>query len=362
MNLDERGRRAAGGIRRAVGEPDAAWDVDADPFERFERTRRARRRGQRVASGVVAIAVAAAATVFVVTTLTPSDDGTPAAGALPPGTILYGEWDQRTSLAHWYTIATDGSQRMDLGIDASCASWFPDGNRILVTNDAEFTPTSPLRPAVIEPDGSSLRLLDAVDDPDLNLGCGDVSPDGTRIVLEGFGNEDNERNGIYSVRASDGGGLVRLTTGFDGPPSYSPDGSQVVFMRTRPGIQPDGAGALFVVNAGGGRPVRITPWGTSFLDNAWSPDGEWIAFQRPYGQLFLVHPDGSRMHRVPLELPEGAGARQASWSPDGDWIVFSMQQDRGATIWAVRPDGSDLQPVTTPRGVDETSPSWTSTR
>ncbi|MGZ8637044.1 MAG: TolB family protein, partial [Actinomycetota bacterium] len=270
MNLDERGRRAAGGIRRAVGEPDAAWDVDADPFERFERTRRARRRGQRVASGVVAIAVAAAATFFVVTTLTPSDDGTPAAGALPPGTILYGEWDQRTSLAHWYTIATDGSQRMDLGIDASCDSWFPDGTRILVTIDAEFTPTSPLRPAVIEPDGSSLRLLDAVDDPDLNLGCGDVSPDGTRIVLEGFGNEDNERNGIYSVRASDGGGLVRLTTGFDGPPSYSPDGSQVVFMRTRPGIQPDGAGALFVVNAGGGRPVRITPWGTSFLDNAWS--------------------------------------------------------------------------------------------
>lgn len=117
-------------------------------------------------------------------------------------------------------------------------------------------------------------------------------------------------------------------------------------MRTGPGIQPDGAGALFVVGVDGGRPVRITPWGASFLDCAWSPDGEWIVFQRPYGQLFLVHPDGSGLHRIPLELPQGAGARTPSWSPDGQWIVFSMYQARGATIWAVRPDGSDQQQVT----------------
>jgi Tol biopolymer transport system component len=358
MNLDERGQRAAAGIRRAVGEPGTLSDEDA--FERFERARRARSGRQRVASGVVAFAVAAVATVFLVTTLSPSEEPAPATGALPAGTIMYGEWDQRTSLAHWYTILTDGSGRTDLGIEASCASWFPDGDRILVTNDAEFTATSPLRPAVIDPDGSNLRPLDAVDDPDLNLGCGAVSPDGTRMALEGFNDEDTRRNGIYTVRVSDGGGLVRLTSGFDGPPTYSPDGSQVVFMRTRPGIQPDGAGALFVVDAGGGRPVRITPWGASFLDNAWSPDGEWIVFQRPYGQLFLVHPDGSGLRRVPVELPQGAGARTPSWSPDGEWIVFSMQQTRGATIWAVRPDGSDLKPLTTSRGVDAISPYWTS--
>jgi len=360
MNLDERGRRAAGEIRRAVGAPGAASHADADPLDRFERARRARRNAQRAASGAVAIAIFAGAMVFLVSALTPGDERAPSTGALPPGTILYGEWDQQTSLAHWYTVTTDGSQRTDLGIDASCAVWFPDGDRILVTNDADFTRTSPLRPAVIDPDGSNLRPLDAVDDPDLNLGCGSVSPDGTRIVLEGFNDEDTARNGIYMVRASDGGDLVRLTSGFDGPPSYSPDGSQVVFMRTRPGIQPDGAGALFVVDANGGRPVRITPWGGSFLDNAWSPDAEWIVFQRPYGLLFLVHPDGSGLHRIPLELPQGAGARAASWSPDGEWILFSLQEARGATIWAVRPDGSGLRPVTTSRGVDAISPSWTS--
>jgi Tol biopolymer transport system component len=360
MNLDERGRRGAEGIRRAVGEPGALWEADTDPLERFERTRRSRGRAQRVASGVVAVAIATVATVFLVSALTQGGRRIPATGPLPPGTILFGEWDQRTSLAHWYTIATNGSTVTDLDIDASCAVWFPDGDRILITNDAALTATSPLRPAVVAPDGSNLRPLDAVDDPDLNLGCGSVSPDGTRIALEGFGHEDNRRNGIYTVRASDGGDLVRLTSGLDGPPSYSPDGSQVVFMRTRPGIQPDGAGALFVVDADGGRPVRITPWGGSFLDNAWSPDGRWIVFQRPYGQLFLVHPDGSGLHRIPLELPQGAGARTASWSPDGGWIVFSIQKAGGATIWAVRPDGADLQQVTTSNGADALSPFWAS--
>ena len=358
MNLDERARRAAGDIRREVGDPEGFFPSGEDPFERFERSVSRKTRNQRVAAAFVAVGLAVLGIVFVARALGPNAS-TPATPTLPGGSILYGEWDQRTSLARWYTIAADGSQRADLGIEASCAAWFPDGGRILVTNDAEFTPTTPLRPAVIDPDGSNLRPLDAVADPDLNLGCGDVSPDGTRIVLEGFGDEDTRRNGIYTVRASDGGGLVRLTSGLDGPPSYSSDGSQVVFMRTRPGIQPDGAGALFVVDAEGGRADRITPWGSSFLDNDWSPDGGWIMFQRPYGQLYLVHPDGSDLHRIPLELPQGAGARTASWSPDGEWIVFSLQQARGATIWAVQPDGSGLQPVTTSRGNDAISPYWT---
>ena len=304
------------------------------------------------AAGLVAI-------VFAVSAFR-SETGPKPAAALPPGRILYGEWNEQTSVAHWYAIATDGSRRVDLGIDATCAGWFPDGRHILITNDAEFTSTSPLRPAVVDPDGSNFRRLDALEDPDLNLGCGDVSPDGSTIVHEGFNDQEPGRKGIYTVRASDGGGLVRLTSGFDGPPTYSPDGAQVVFMRTRPGIQPDGAGALFVVDADGGRPRRITPWGASFLDNAWSPDGEWIAFQRPYGQIFLVHPDGSSLHRVPVPLPQGAGARTPSWSPDGQWIVFSLQQARGATIWAVRPDGSDLRSVTTKHGVDALAPVWAS--
>ena len=99
--------------------------------------------------------------------------------------------------------------------------------------------------------------------------------------------------------ASDGGDLRRLTTGLDGVPQYSPDGSQVVFQRTRAGVLPDGADALFVVGADGTGANRITPWGAAFLGQAWSPDGRWIVFQKPYGRLFLVYPTAPTCTRCP---------------------------------------------------------------
>jgi Tol biopolymer transport system component len=359
MSLDERARRAAGDIRREVGDPETAPSAGKDPFERFERSLSRRTRNQRIGAAVVALAIAVLGIVFVTRALGPERSAVPATPGLPGGTILYGEWDQRLSQARWFTVDPDGSNRHELGVIASCASWFSDGSRILITNDADRGPETPLRPAVIRPDGSGLRSLDATQDPDLELGCGDVSPDGSRIVLEGFNEQGVESlSGIYAIRASDGGGLQRITTGLDGPPQFSPDGTRIVFMRTKPGVQPDGAGALFVVRTDGSGLRRITPWGSSFLDRAWSPDGRWIAFQRPYGELYLVRPDGTDLHPVPVELPSGAGARQPEWSPDGEWIVFALERDGSSDIFAVRPDGTDLTEVTRSPGADDTSPDW----
>lgn len=359
MSLDERARRAAGDIRREVGDPEALPSSGDDPFERFERSLSRRTRNQRLGAVVVAIAIAALGIVFVTRAIGPDRSAVPATPGLPGGTILYGEWEQGIQQARWFTIATDGSRARDLGVVASCAVWFPDGSRILITNDADRGPGSPLRPAVIRPDGSGLRALDATEDPDVELGCGDVSPDGSRIAVEGFNEQgDTSVSGIYTVRAADGGDLERVTSGHDSTPGYSPDGSRLVFMRTKPGVQPDGAGALFVVGVDGSGLRRITPWGSSFLDRAWSPDGRWIAFQRPYGQLYLVHPDGSGLHQVPADLPSGAGARQPSWSPDADWIVFALVREGASDIYAVRPDGTGLTHVTTSQGADQTSPDW----
>ncbi len=126
-------------------------------------------------------------------------------------------------------------------------------------------------------------------------------------------------------------------------------------MRTKPGIQPSGAGALFVVGADGGRAERITPWGSAFLDQAWSPDGRWITFERPYGELYLVRPDASDLHAIPVQLPTGAGAETPSWSAVGRWIVFSFMRkaDRTSSPCArmVRAcGGSPRQPrATSPR-------------
>jgi TolB protein len=102
---------------------------------------------------------------------------------------------------------------------------------------------------------------------------------------------------------------------------------------------------------------RITPWGAAFLGQNWSPDGQWILFQRPYGRLYVVHPAGTSLHEIPLRLPVGAGAISPAWSPDGQWIVFSLERNAQADIFIVRADGSGLRRVTDALGV-ETSPDW----
>jgi Tol biopolymer transport system component len=346
MTIDSRGRRAGAEFRREVVDLGSS-ESDRRSFARFERIRARKHRNRRIGAGLLAVAVAAAALVFSVRAFAPFDRERPATPNPPGGLILYGE-PTRGGRLDWFTVRPDGTAIRDLGVEATCAVWFPDGNKILITNDEAVGPQTPLRPAVIDPDGSNRRPLDATRNADLNLGCGGVSPDETRIVLEGFGREGHpELDGIYSIRASDGGGLVRLLRGPVAPPRYSPDGTRVSFFDSKPGVSPTGAGALFVMRADGSEVRRITPWGYAFMDHAWSPDGTWIVFQKPYGQLYLVRPDGSELHRVPLELEAGAGALDPSWSPDGEWIVFEQQRsDRSDRISMVRPDGTGLRTVT----------------
>lgn len=361
MRLDDRARRAVDAIHRAVRAPEALGSDSA--LDRFHRFRARKQRIQRTGVGLLAACLTVGAIVLLTQVFLPFGRRTPAAPKGLGGVILYGDWDTGVQLADWFTVRPDGSEVHDLHIAATCAVWFPDGSKILITNDAAVEAGAPLRPAVVGPDGSNLRPLDAARNPDLNLGCGDLSPDGERIALEGFGqNGHSELDGIYSVRTSDGGGLIRLLRGPVSPPRYSPDGTRLSFFDTKEGISPTGSGALFVMGADGSDPVRITPWGYAFQDHAWSPDGTWIVFQRPYGQLYLVHPDGSALHQVPLQLPQGTGALNPSWSPDGMWIVFSLHRAETAGIYRVRPDGSGLRKVTGALGAEDQTPDWATPR
>jgi Tol biopolymer transport system component len=356
MTIDRRGDRAGANFRRAVDEWGSS-DPDRGSFDGFERFRARRLRNRRTGAGVVAVIVTIVSVVLVTRAFGPVGERT-ASQERPRGVILFGDRDEVTGLAAWYTVRPDGSTQRDLDLTATCAVWFPDGSEVLITDDTAAGPGRPLRPAVVDPDGSGLRRLDAVHNPDLNLGCGDVSPDGTTIAIEGFGQEGHaELDGIYSIDASDGGGLKLLLAGPVAPPRFSPDGTRLSFFDEREGVSPTGSGALFVMQADGSDPVRITPWGFAFSDHTWSPDGRWIVFQRPYGQLYLVRPDGSDLHRIPLELPPGAGALNPSWSPDGAWIAFSLQRDDRAEIALVRRDGTGLRTVRTALG-ELQSPDW----
>jgi Tol biopolymer transport system component len=360
MDLDDRGRAAADELRRAFASTErfgAGIELDRLHEERHRRLRR-----QRWQAGLVAAAIAIVAIVLLASVLHDRSASVPA-NPVPVGTILYGRWNPKAEEARWFTANVDGSDVTDLGVTASCARWIPGSTDILITNDEAFSPHHPLRPAIVRADGSGKRPLEATGDPSFNLGCGDVSPDGRSIVVEGF-TGNGRQNGIYLVRSSDGGGLRVVSESPKGEsiayPIFSPDGTRIAFFRTTGAYGPQGAGAIFTVDVDGSNLRRITPRGGAFTGESWSPDGQWIIYQRPYGVLTMVRPDGTERRDVPFTLPPGSGAQNPSWSPDGAWIVFSFTHDGVANIYMVRPDGTSLTRITTMAGVDEQHPVWTS--
>jgi len=216
-------------------------------------------------------------------------------------------------------------------------------------------PGAPLRPAVVRPDGSGFQIFDAGIPADVDLGCGDWSPDGTRLVLEGFGSSSSI-DGIYSIDARDGTGFVRLTRGLDVVPQYAPDGSAIVFERTAPdGAPHQGASALFVLGVGGSDPRRITPWRSAMSGGSWSRDGL-IVFAGPRRSLLTVRSDGTGLKRIPVMLP--GTPFQPRWSPDGSMITLGLRIGKQADIYTVAADGSGLTKVTDTPSADEWWPDW----
>jgi Tol biopolymer transport system component len=151
---------------------------------------------------------------------------------------------------------------------------------------------------------------------------------------------------------ADGGGvrrLVRWRAGGGFAPSWSPDGSQIVFVSyaRRP--------ALKTIRADGTGLVQPqTPVGWFYDHPAWSPNGRSLVFTGGLfgsveeGNVLNIVAVGGRSPRPLLELGDDV-AQYPEWSPSGDRISFvrvipecgGMCQLRD--IWSVSPTGGDAR-------------------
>jgi Tol biopolymer transport system component len=273
----------------------------------------------------------------------------------PNGRILYGN---NTGV---FVANPDGSRNRLLEPNTCCASWSPDGSLIALaasTNDGRITT------AIVRPDGSGYTAL-PLPDSTLNLGpaSGDSwSPDGKRLALQGWDNMDpNSRGGVYTVSATNGSGLERVTSNpygsSDCPGDYSPDGTRIVFFRQDPNRH--NRIALFVVGVNGGPVKQISGWQRDQGTASWSPDGQWILTDDAQGGLYVVHPDGTGRHQIPLAISGRAFAFTPSWSPDGKKIIFGLFTATGTgtgqeAIYTANADGTDVQST----GLQGDTPDW----
>src|SRR5579863_5750085 len=111
--------------------------------------------------------------------------------------------------------------------------------------------------------------------------------------------------------------------GTEAHPSFSPDGTQVVFAWNG---EEQRHTDLYVATVGGGGVQQLTTDAEVDDYPVWSPDGRYIAYIRALRDLMLVSARGG----TPRKLANASGYHLA-WSPDGSRILFG-----------IRPQGSEI--------------------
>lgn len=138
------------------------------------------------------------------------------------------------------------------------------------------------------------------------------SSDGRRIAFS--------KGGLYVVSVD--GSNQRMLNGEGRSPTWSPDDSQIAFVRQ------DG---VYVMNADGADVRRLVGsespnYDEPFYAAAWSPDGRIIAFgafNSPYYGLFVMNADGSEPRAVGQPYYTSYAPGRLAWSPDGSRLAFS---------------------------------------
>lgn len=179
-----------------------------------------------------------------------------------------------------------------------------------------------------------------------------VSADGGLIAFSG--NREPPPTGfglashIYVIDAA-GGGLRQVTSGagIDRDPSFSPDGTKIVFDRATG----SGKARIYVVDLDGSGLESLTDGSSSATEPVFTPNGRRIVYtgsgdtdaRSDHSDIFAMGPHGENQ-RVLID-----GIRDESEpdvSPNGRAIVFVSNRDHGPNLFIARANGSHLRQLT----------------
>jgi TolB protein len=232
------------------------------------------------------------------------------------------------------TINPDGSDLTALGeipggLDRM--TWSPDGSTLLVSHSA--ADYKGLTASIVSADGSGLHELAT----GMTTDYATWRPDSHQIVFRGH-DLDAETSSAYIINA-DGTNLQRLDIATQGDVDFegmtwSPDGKHLSFMSAGEltgstgwqinvaDIGPDGALTAL-------HPLRFDEDADSEYYPSWSPDSSQLAFMREKDfkrQIGVANADGTDFRLVGPET-KYSNILGAAWSPDGKTLLITEMPD-----------------------------------
>ena len=185
-----------------------------------------------------------------------------------------------------------------------------------------------------------------------------------------MGSEMRIRDSIYSVN-TDGTGITHVVAGpssGDFAPSWSADGSQIVFQSTTNDVN---GFDIYHYDIESGTVTNLTNSPGDDELPSWSPDGTRVLFQTTLAggtNLFLINPDGTNLTPLTTDVRKQNSA--GMFSPDGRLIAFESTKHQEAAgngvtigdfeIYTVNADGTDPKRLTTGVGIEDVArfPTW----
>jgi Tol biopolymer transport system component len=223
-----------------------------------------------------------------------------------------------------YIINADGTGLTEIG-SGNNPSWSPVDNRIIYRHDMPCC--SLVLVDLDEGWENKVELASQIKEQ------GSWSPDGEKIV---YSIPNGSESASIWVMNSDGSGKIRLTTDEDGfcmIPSFSYDGSKIIYIKGYTTCAPGGADKLEVneiwtMNADGSNKQKIYAPGDStqiLFQRAWNKDNK-ILFMRTqyrgdYPQIWVIDSDGSNPEIVVSGAPNAFG--DPVWNNDGTKVACS---------------------------------------
>lgn len=209
--------------------------------------------------------------------------------------------------------------------------WFPDGKRIVFERDRgenKLNTGETMRREFFIIDETGRNEHSFMENPHRTGTRPAPSPDGRHIAFSSL------RTGELDIYVYDlaRDKLTALTNnkvegGYTQAPSWSPDGSRIVYHNGE---------AIWVMDADGGRKEQIVPAPATLIFRAyvyWSPSGRYIMYYEtelePVASRLIVHKmsTGARdVHKLPT--PEGKYGRVGglTWMGDDNTVLLSYQE------------------------------------